>query len=89
MKCNCSESEGERTEPREEEDHSVTFRRHEIALTKDAPDRNWYIVVRAPSGLMCYDGWWHESTGKTWREALEEAKRGAFLTHFKEQSNDR
>ena len=89
MKCNCSECECERPEPLEGEEHSVTFRRHEITLTKDAPDRNWYIVVRTPSGLMCYDGWWHESTGKMWREALEEAKRGACLTHFKEQSNDR
>ena len=58
MKCNCSECECEceRPEPLEEEEHSVTFRRHEITLTKDAPDRNWSIVVRAPSGLMCYDG---------------------------------
>lgn len=79
MNCNCSECECERQEPPEEEEHNFTYRRHSITLTKDAPDRNWYIVVRAPSGLMCYDGWWHESAGKTWREALEEAKRGACL----------
>ena len=80
MNCNCSECERERQEPpEEEEEHNFTFRRHSITLTKDAPDRNWYIVVRDPSGRMCYDGWWHESAGKTWREALEEAKRGACL----------
>jgi len=79
MNCNCSECECERQEPPEEEEHNCTFRRHSITLTKDAPDCNWYIVVRDPSGRMCYDGWWHESTGKTWREALEEAKRGACL----------
>ena len=89
MNCHCVQCEYERQEPPEDEEHNLTFRRHEITLIKDAPDRNWYIVVRAPNGLLCYDGWWHESTGKTWREALEEAKRGAFLTHFKEQPNDR
>ena len=68
MNCNCSECECERQEPPEEEEHNFTFRRHSITLTKDAPDCNWYIVVRDPSGRMCYDGWWHESTGKTWRE---------------------
>ena len=89
MNCHCGQCECERQDPPTSEEHNLTFRRHEITLIKDAPDRNWHIVVRAPSGLLCYDGWWHESTGKTWREALEEAKRGACLTHFKEQPNDR
>lgn len=84
MNCYRSECECERQEPPEEEEHRLTFRRHEITLSKDGPDRNWYIVVWAPSGLRCYDDWWHESANKTWHEALDEAKRGAMLTKPKE-----
>ena len=73
--CDCESDD--RPEP---EEHTLRFKRHEIAVTKDAPDKNWYIVVRSPSGLRCYDGWWSESAGRTWQEAVAEAKREAMLT---------
>ena len=60
--------------------HEVRFRRHDIHVSKDRPDANWYIVVTGPSGLRDYDGWWQDSDSKTWKEALAEAKCGACLT---------
>lgn len=61
------------------DEFSYTFRRHSIELTRDAEDRNWYIVVTAPSGLKCYDGYWLNSAGRSLKDALYEAKRGAML----------
>jgi predicted RNase H-like HicB family nuclease len=61
------------------DEFSYTFRRHSIVLTREDEDRNWYIVVTAPSGLKCYDGWWRDSAGKPLKDALQEAKEGAML----------
>ena len=47
MNCHCNQCECERQEPPKEEQHTLTFRRHEITLIKNAPDRNWYIRVRS------------------------------------------
>ena len=80
MTCYCSECECERQDSREPEVHEARFRRHDITVSKDSDESDWYIVVTGPSGLRDYDGWWRESRGKTWEEAVEEAKRGAMLT---------
>ena len=61
------------------DEFSYTFRRHSIELTREHEDRNWYIRVRAPSGLYAYDGYWLNSAGKSLKEALQEAKQGAML----------
>jgi predicted RNase H-like HicB family nuclease len=61
------------------DEFSYTFRKHSIVLSREDTDRNWYIVVTAPSGLKCYDGWWRDSVGKTLKQALQEAKEGAML----------
>lgn len=41
--------------------------------------RNWYIRVRAPSGLYAYDGYWLNSQGKALDDAITEACTGACL----------
>jgi predicted RNase H-like HicB family nuclease len=61
------------------DEFNYTFKRHDIALTRDREDANWYIRVRGPDGLHKYDGYWRESAGKTLKEALQEAKEGALL----------
>jgi predicted RNase H-like HicB family nuclease len=61
------------------DEFSYTFRRHSIELTREREDRNWYIRVRAPSGLHAYDGYWLDSAGKSLKEALQRAKEGAML----------
>jgi hypothetical protein len=58
----------------------VRFKRHDITVSKDSLDANWYIVVTAPNGVRAYDGWWAESAAKTWCDAVSEAKHGAMLT---------
>lgn len=61
------------------DEFSYTFRRHDIVLTRDAEDRNWYIRVRGPDGLHVYDGYWRDSVGKPLKDAIYEAKMGAGL----------
>lgn len=79
MRCLCSECDCEREELPEPEVHDVRFKGHDINVSKDAPSSNWYIRVTHPNGSRLYDGWWRDSANATWREAVEEAKRGALL----------
>ncbi len=58
---------------------SYTFRQHSIVLTRDEPNSNWYIRVRAPNGCYAYDGWWRDSAGRPLKDALYQAKVGAGL----------
>jgi hypothetical protein len=53
------------------------YRRNEILLQKDAPDKDWYIIVTGKDGCYRYDGYWRDSETKDWQAALKEAKRGA------------
>jgi hypothetical protein len=61
------------------EGHHHTFRRHSISLTRESSLHDWYIIVKHPSGGNLYDGWWRDSSDKTAKDALAEAKRGAML----------
>jgi len=63
------------------------YKGHEIEITR--ADRKglrvygWYIMVWAPSGALCYDGYWPSSLlmegPKTMDEAIEQALRGSLL----------
>jgi hypothetical protein len=57
----------------------INFRGYHIWLQRDGPLENWYIRVTAPDGSYAYDGWWRDSEGTTWKDALKEAKRGACI----------
>jgi predicted RNase H-like HicB family nuclease len=61
------------------DEFSYTFRNHNILLTRDEVDRNWYVQVIAPTGCYACDGYWLNSAGKTLKEALQYAKEGAML----------
>lgn len=50
-----------------------------VLLEKESEESDWYITVMAQSGLFLYDGWWKDSSGKTWNEAFIEAKTGSKL----------
>lgn len=50
-----------------------------VHLSKETEEAEWYITVTAKDGCYSYDGWWRDSSEKTWQEALHEAKRGACL----------
>ena len=66
-------------EPEPEIEVNITYRRNEILLQKEAPDRNWYIIVTDRTGGTRYDGYWRDSEDKTEAEALAEAKKGACI----------
>ena len=55
------------------------YKQHDLELTRVGGDRNWYIRVRAPSGLYAYDGYWRDSQGKSLDDAITEACTGACL----------
>jgi hypothetical protein len=39
----------------------------------------WYIQVHPVEDSMLYDGWWDDSSGRSWQEAIAEACNGAVL----------
>jgi len=57
----------------------VQHKGRSIQLTKDAPERDWYIIVEDAGGYCAYDGYWCGSEDKTVADALEQAKFGACL----------
>ncbi len=63
----------------DKEEYSLRFRRNDILLQKDAPDRDWYIIVTDKGGYYLYDGYWHNSETEDWKAAYKEAKKGACL----------
>lgn len=81
--CGC-----ERAEVPEPEEHEVRFKGHDINVSKDSLSVNWYIRVIHPNGSKLYDGWWRDSENATWKEAVEEAKRGAMLTGCSQQDKE-
>jgi len=58
------------------------YRNHDIAIDRER-DGSFYIMVRSPSGMLAYDGWWHGSGSMS--AAVIEAMRGSLL--LKEKSN--
>ena len=56
-----------------------TYKGRAIGIARDSKNDDWYIIVTAPCGMRDYDGWWRNSSGKTHREAVLEALRGAML----------
>jgi hypothetical protein len=56
-----------------------TYKRHEIHLNREDRNDDWYIQVIHEDGGRLYDGSWGDSAGKTRREAIIEALRGAML----------
>lgn len=63
----------------DEDSGHYRYKGHEIEVSYEADRDRWYIVVTAPNGIRSYDGWWRDSQGKTRREAVLEAIRGAQL----------
>lgn len=55
------------------------YKGHQIGVARDGKVGDWYIVVTAPNGVRAYDGWWAGSAGKSRREAVLEAIRGACI----------
>ena len=55
------------------------YKNHEIHLTREDQNDDWYIQVIADDGGRLYDGTWRDSTGKSRRAAILEALRGAML----------
>ena len=53
------------------------YKDHEIHISRESKKANWYIWVYSPSGALAYDGYWRDSAGKTIRQAIAEAIRGA------------
>lgn len=79
MRCQHCECDCGREEVPEPEEHDVRFKGHDINVSKDSLSSNWYIRVTHPNGSKLYDGWWRDSANANWKEAVEEAKRGAML----------
>ncbi|KMN48740.1 hypothetical protein VL04_17360 [Chromobacterium violaceum] len=52
---------------------------HEINISRDTNDEDWYIRVYSPTGMMDYDGWRDDSANKSAEEAVIEALDGALL----------
>lgn len=56
------------------------YKQHDLQLTRVGGECvNWYIRVRAPSGLYAYDGYWLNSAWRTVDDAITEACTGACL----------
>lgn len=56
------------------------YKQHTLAIIRVGGEaRNWYIRVRAPSGLYACDGYWLNSQGKSLDDAITEACTGACL----------
>lgn len=55
------------------------YRQCAIHIERQTKHENWYIQVQHADGGYLYDGWWTDSIGKTMREAVVEACRGAGL----------
>ncbi len=64
---------------RETHEFQGRYKQHDLDLMRDGWRSNWYIRVRAPSGLYAYDGYWRDSQGKSLDEAIAEACTGACL----------
>jgi hypothetical protein len=64
---------------RETHEFQGRYKQHDIDLMRDGWCSNWYIRVRAPSGLYAYDGYWRDSQGKSLDDAIAEACTGACL----------
>lgn len=60
-------------------DVHATYKGSSLFLNRAHQDARWYIRVRDKTGRYSYDGWWLGSGGKTPREAVIEACRGAGL----------
>lgn len=56
-----------------------SFDGHDISISKDHREDDFYIVVTSPDGTHAYDGWWNDSKDATIDEAVEEALDGAQL----------
>lgn len=56
-----------------------TYKEHQIHISRESRKTDWYIWVYAPCGSLCYDGYWKDSEGKTIRQAVREAIRGACI----------
>lgn len=68
-----------RTVYQDEDSGHYRYKGREIEISYEQPRDCWYIVITAPNGIRDYDGWWRDSSGKTHREAILEALRGAML----------
>ncbi len=64
---------------RETHEFQGRYKQHDLDLMRDGWNSNWYIRVRAPSGLYAYDGYWRDSQGKSLDDAITEACTGACL----------
>ena len=64
---------------RDEDAFQGRYKQHDFDLLRSGSSGNWYIRVRAPSGLYAYDGYWLNSSGRSVDEAVSEACIGACL----------
>ena len=64
---------------RETHEFQGRYKQHDLDLMRDGWHCNWYLRVRAPSGLYAYDGYWRDSQGKSLDDAIAEACTGACL----------
>lgn len=64
---------------RDEDAFQGRYKQHDLDMLRAGWDSNWYIRVRAPSGLYAYDGYWLNSQGKSLDDAITEACTGACL----------
>ena len=57
--------------------YTCVYKEHEITIQDEQV--GYYIIVKAPDGLTCYDGYWTEGEGLPREDALKEAIRGACI----------
>lgn len=55
------------------------YKQHSIAIERDCPLVDWYIVVIDSKGRVTYDGWWKNSAEKSVDEAITQALKESFL----------
>jgi hypothetical protein len=55
------------------------YRRHDIQVQRESAGR-FYIIVTAPTGAYCYDGWWGDDyETRTMEQAVDQAITGSCL----------
>ncbi|MDC2859040.1 hypothetical protein [Delftia sp. DT-2] len=63
---------------------------HYFQVEREEDSDRWYIIVAAPCGSRCYDGWWpDEDRRETLEAAVAEAITGACLLDERAQAQQK